>query len=133
MYAAIAIAVIIVAVAFAVLVLYLAQTLKATQRTMNNVADTLEGLEKQIEGITTETTLLLQKTNDLAEDVNQKTAKLDSMFEGVEVIGDSFHGITKTISRLTATLTNRPDEDYQKASEAVKWGTAIFSILKKKK
>lgn len=132
MYAAIAVAVIIVAVAFAVLVLYLAQTLKATQRTMNNVADTLEGLEKQIEGITSETTLLLQKTNDLVEDVNHKTAKLDSMFEGVEVIGDSFHGLTKTLSRLTATITNTSDQDIKKASEAVKWGSAIFSFMKKK-
>src|SRR5699024_4502442 len=58
MYAAIAIAVIIVAVAFAILVGYLALTLKATQRTLNNVANTLEGVEQQMEGITTETTLL---------------------------------------------------------------------------
>lgn len=133
MNAAIAIAVIIVAVAFAVLVLYLAQTLKATQRTMNNVADTLEGLEKQIEGITTETTLLLQKTNDLVEDVNQKTAKLNSTFEGVEVIGDSFNGLTKTVTRLTASLRNKSDEDIEKAAEAIKWSTAIFSFFKKRK
>lgn len=133
MTAALSIAAIIVAVAFAVLVLYLAQTLKATQRTLDNVANTLEGVEKQMEGITTETTLLLQKTNDLAEDVNQKTARLDSLFEGVEVIGDSFHGLTKTVSRLTTSLTNKSNDDIEKATEAIKWGSALFSFFKRNK
>jgi uncharacterized protein YoxC len=65
-------AAIIAAVAFAVLVIYLAKTLKASTRTLNNVANTLESLEKQMQGITTETTELLHKTNALADDVIKK-------------------------------------------------------------
>lgn len=131
MYAAIAIAVIIVAFAFAVLVGYLAMTLKATQRTMNNVADTLEGLEKQLDGITTETTLLLQKTNDLAEDVNFKVAKLNSVFEGIEDIGDSFSNLTRSVKKLSDNLSD--EEEVDKAKEAVKWGSAILNIWKNRK
>jgi uncharacterized protein YoxC len=133
MNAAIAIAVIIVAVAFAVLVLYIAQTLKSTQRTLNNVADTLEGFQHQIDGITTETTLLLQKTNDLAEDVNHKVAKLNSVFDGVEEVGNTFHSLTKSMKKLSTSISVSADQDVEKATEAVKWSTALLNIWKSRK
>jgi len=133
MYAAIAIAVIIVALAFAVLVGYLAGMIKATQRTLNNVADTLEGMEKQLEGITTETTLLLQKTNDLAEDINDKIAKLNSVFDGVEEIGDTFNNLTHSVKKMSAKISTSADDDVEKATEAVKWGTAVLNVWKNRK
>ena len=133
MNAAIASGVIIVAVAFAVLVLYLAQTLKSTQRTLNNVADTLEGVERQVEGITTETTLLLQKTNDLAEDVNHKVARLNSVFEGVEEVGDTFNNLTRSMKKLSNSISVSSEEDVEKATEAVKWSTAIMNIWRNRK
>jgi hypothetical protein len=51
LYASIA----LIAVAFTVLVVYLAKTLKSLRITLDQVAGTLAGLEKQVEGITQET------------------------------------------------------------------------------
>lgn len=133
MAAAFSIAAIIFALAFAVLVAYIAQTLIAAQRTLNNVADTLEGLEHQLEGITTETTLLLKKTNDLASDVNGKSAKLDNVFDGVEEIGGTFHTLTKSLSKLSTNVNKASSEDVEKATQAVKWGTALLNLVKRNK
>ncbi len=133
MEAALAIAAIIVAVAFAVLVGYIAQTLVAAKRTLNNVADTLEGLEKQVEGITTETTLLLAKTNDLAGDITNKSTKLDNIFFGVDELGGTFFKLTQSLNRLSSNITKTSTEDVEKASQAVKWGTAILNLVNKRK
>lgn len=76
----------IAAIAFAVLVIYLVKVLKETQRTMANVANTLEGLEKQMEGITVETTALLHKTNKLADDINQKSTRLNTVVDRKSVV-----------------------------------------------
>jgi len=133
MNAAIAIGIIAFVVILGVLAVYIAQTLKATQRTLNNVADTLEGVERQVEGITTETTLLLQKTNDLAEDVNHKVARLNSVFEGVEEVGDTFNNLTRSMKKLSNSISVSSEEDVEKATEAVKWSTAIMNIWRNRK
>ncbi len=130
---AITIAVILVAVAIVGVGFYLAQTLNATKNTLDSVTSTLEGLQEQIEGITTETTLLLQKTNDLAEDVNHKVAKLNSVFDGVEEVGDTFHSLTRSMKRLSTSISVSADEDVEKATEAVKWSTALLNIWKNRK
>ncbi|MFZ3580097.1 DUF948 domain-containing protein [Virgibacillus sp. DJP39] len=127
------IAAIIVAIAFAVLVIYLAMTLKATQRTLNNVADTVEDLEKQLQGITTETTALLNKTNRLAEDVEQKSSKLNGLFDGVRGIGETVKDFNQSLRKITTKVSVSAEQNQEKASQAVKWGTAMFDLWKKKK
>ena len=127
------IAALIAAVAFAVLVIYLAMTLKASTRTLNNVANTLEGLEKQMQGITSETTELLHKTNVLADDVSQKTAKLDGLFDGVKGIGETVQDFNKTLKQFSSSVSRAAVENQDKASQAVTWGAALFDLIKKKK
>lgn len=62
----------LIAVSFLILVIYLSKTLKSLQVTLNHVAATLEGVEGQMKGITAETTELLNKTNRLADDIQEK-------------------------------------------------------------
>lgn len=129
----ITIAILLVAVAIVGVGFYLAQTLNATRKTLDSVTSTLEGLQEQIEGITTETTLLLQKTNDLAEDVNHKVAKLNSVFDGVEEVGDTFNSLTRSMKRLSSSIAITSDEDLEKATEAVKWSSTLLNIWKNRK
>ena len=74
----------LIAIAFLILVIYLSKTLKSLQLTLKNVASTLEGLEGQMQGITTETAQLLHKTNQLAEDIQDKSAKLNTVVDAVQ-------------------------------------------------
>lgn len=127
------IAAIIAAVAFAVLVIYLAKTLVATKRTLNDVADTLEGMEKQLQGITSETTELLIKTNRLADDVSEKSAKLNGVFDGIRGIGSTVKDFNQSLSIVSTKITNAATENQEKAAQAVKWGAAMMELWKKKK
>lgn len=127
------IAAIIVAVAFAVLVVFLAMTLRASQRTLNNVADTLENLEKQVEGITTETTDLLKKTNQLAEDAQNKSAKLNGVFDGIKGIGETTKEFSDSLGNITRNISRTASESEEKASQALTWGSALLDLWKKKK
>ena len=67
----------LIAIAFLILVIYLSKTLKSLQGTLDNVATTLSGLEKQLDGVTKETTILLHKTNELASDIQDKIGELE--------------------------------------------------------
>ncbi|HLR75311.1 MAG TPA: DUF948 domain-containing protein [Virgibacillus sp.] len=127
------IAALITAIAFAVLVGYLAITLKATQRTLDNVASTVESLEKQMEGITTETTALLNKTNKLAEDMHDKSTKLNGLFDGIKGIGETVNDFNMSLRQISTHITTAASEDKDKAAQAVKWGAALIDLWKKRK
>lgn len=130
---ALSIAALIVAVAVAVLVFYLARTLKSTERTLDNVADTLESFEKQLEGITTETTTLLNKTNRLAEDIEQKSAKLNTVFDGINEIGVTIQGFNQSVKDLSSNISKAASVEDDRASQAVKWGAALIDLWKRKR
>lgn len=126
-------AAIITALSLAALVVFLAMTLTSLSRTLNNIAELLDGVEKQLEGITTETTLLLDKTNDLTADVNNKVAKLDNVFYGVDELGGVFYKLTLALNRFSSNLSKTTTEDVEKATQAVKWGSALLNLVKKDK
>jgi uncharacterized protein YoxC len=126
-------AAIIAALAFAVLVGFLAGTLKATQRTLNNIANTLEGFEKQMEGITMETTALLHKTNQLAEDILDKSKKLNNLVEGIHGVGDSIKQFNGSLQKVSNEIVKESERNKESAAQAVKWGQAIIELWKKYK
>ncbi|QDP40899.1 DUF948 domain-containing protein [Radiobacillus deserti] len=127
------IAALIAAVAFAVLVIYLSKVLKATQRTMSNVANTLEGLEKQMEGITIETTALLNKTNKLAEDINEKSLKMNTLFDGIKGIGQTVQEFNESLKTLSSSVSNTAEKNKNATAQAMKWGTVALDLWNKRK
>lgn len=130
---ALSIAALIIAIAFLILVIYLVKTLKATEKTLNNVADTIDSFEKQLQGITRETTSLLQKTNHLAEDISEKSTKLNTVFDGFKEIGETIQNLNASLNELTNNIAKVADEDRDQVSQVVKWGAAIIDIWKRRK
>ncbi|NBJ69041.1 MULTISPECIES: DUF948 domain-containing protein [Clostridia] len=122
----------IAAVAFVVLVVYLVITLKAARQTLHNVAETLTSLEQQMQGVTSETTQLLAKTNKLADDMNQKSSKLNSLFNGFKGIGDTVTEFNQSLRDLTNSVAKAANEDPEKTTQAIKWGTTLMELWKKK-
>ncbi|WP_186578348.1 DUF948 domain-containing protein [Aquibacillus kalidii] len=127
------IAALIVAIAFAVLVIYIAKVLKETRRTMANVADTLEGLERQMEGITIETTALLNKTNKLAEDVSEKSQRMNTLVDGIKGIGETVQEFNQSLRGITNNITSVTEQNKDTTAQAVKWGTILLEFWKKRK
>ncbi|WP_251549637.1 DUF948 domain-containing protein [Neobacillus muris] len=121
----------IAAIAFFVLVIYLASTLKSLRGTLDSVSDTLKGLETQLEGVTSETTLLLQKTNALAEDLQQKSERLNTVVEAVKDVGTTVSKFNGSLQNITHTVDRQIEENKDKISQIVQWSN-VFLELKDK-
>ncbi|WP_042459767.1 DUF948 domain-containing protein [Neobacillus dielmonensis] len=119
------------AIAFLILVIYLASTLKALRATLDSVSDTLKGLENQLEGVTSETALLLQKTNALADDLQQKSERLNTVVDAVKDVGTTVTRFNGTLQNITQTIDKQVEANKEKVSQIVQWSN-VFLELKDK-
>lgn len=127
------IAALIAAIAFAVLVGFLAKMLNQVSKTLSNVGDTVKDLEGQLKGITSESAELLHKTNKLAEDVTEKTSRMNSVVDGIKGIGESlidFNNSLKTASHQIAVVA---EQNKEQTAQAMNWGTVGLELYKKYK
>ncbi|MDA7027269.1 DUF948 domain-containing protein [Bacillus sp. CLL-7-23] len=121
----------LIAVAFLILVIYISKTLNTVQTTLKHVASTLEGLEGQMKGITTETTELLHKTNRLAEDIQDKSLKLNTVVDAVQEVGTSIRQFNASIQQVSHTVTSVAEDNREKISQVVSWSNAALEIWNK--
>lgn len=121
----------VIAIAFLVLVIYLSKTLKALQQTMESVSGTLTGLESQMQGITTETTLLLHKTNALAEDVQHKSQSLNTVVEAVKGVGGSLQRVNQTIDQVTDRVNLAATQHNEKITQVIQWSNVAIELINK--
>lgn len=125
------VAALIVAIAFAILVFYIGRTLKSAQKTLSQVANTLDGLENQLEGISKETTALLNKTNHLAEDIQEKSQKLNTVVDGVQGIGTTIQQFNESLRSLSGDIHSAADRNKENVVQAVQWGNVAVDLWKK--
>lgn len=121
----------VVAVAFAVLVAYLSyffvhltQTVKQVSQIVQEAQKTLVVLRKDVDSLSVETQGLLNKSNQLMEDVTQKVAKIDPLFEAVGEVGESISGVNDStrnfLSALTKKNENKVDQLKQRCQDLKK-------------
>lgn len=125
------IAALIAAVSFAVLVVFLAMVLNQAKRTLSNVADTLDGFEEQMRGITSESAELLHKTNKLAEDVSDKTSRINPLVDGFKGIGESLIDFSDTLKSISHRLTTVAEQNKEQTAQAMNWGSVGLELYKK--
>ncbi|PLR98175.1 DUF948 domain-containing protein [Bacillus sp. T33-2] len=121
----------VIAVAFFILVMYLAKTLKSLQTTLDSVSHTLAGLEQQLDGVTRETTMLLHKTNTLADDIQKKSESLNGVVNAVKDVGNSVHRFNQTINNVQNLVDRQIDKNKDKITQVVQWSN-VFLELKEK-
>lgn len=125
------IAAIIAAIAFLVLCISLAVTLFSVKKTLNNVVGILEGLDTNLQNVTKETADLLHKTNELAEDIQQKSVKLNTVVDAVKDVGSSVSGLNQSIQRITSSVTSEVEKNEEKIAQVVQWSNVILSVRDK--
>ena len=89
----------LIAIAFLVLVIFVSKTLNSVKDAVNQMTKTMDGLEGQLQGITSETTMLLHKTNALAEDIQHKAEKLNTVVYAVEEVGTTIKSLNASVRR----------------------------------
>lgn len=121
----------IVAIAFAVLVVYLAQTLKALRTTLDNVATTVDSFEKQLTGVTRETERLLNNTNKLTEDIQEKSLALNTVFDQVKEVGHSLGTLNDSFRNISNQVVSGTERYSDQVEKAVEWSSALMKIWQK--
>lgn len=122
------IAALIFALAFAALVIFI---IASVNPILKEVKDTLAVVRQEVNNITIEVTQLLHKTNNLVEDIEGKSAKLNSVFDGVDAIGHTLNDLIQTISRISSKLTTAINKEDEKIAQVIKWGAALLKFRRK--
>ncbi|QQZ10581.1 DUF948 domain-containing protein [Heyndrickxia vini] len=121
----------LIAVAFLILVISVSKTLNSVKETLNQVSKTMEGIEGQMQGITGETTMLLHKTNALAEDIQQKSEKLNTVVYAVQDVGTTIKSLNESVRRVTNNVTHQVEKNQDKMTQVIQWSN-VFKEIKDK-
>ena len=84
-----------------------------------------------MDGVTKETTELLQKTNALADDIQEKSQNLNSVVSAVKNVGTTVNKFNGTLKTLTESFDIQVEESKEKVSQIVQWSN-VFLELKDK-
>ena len=84
------------------------------------------GLETNLQNMTKETAELLHKTNDLAEDIQAKSEKLNTVVDAVKNVGTSVNGFNHSIQRLTTSVTSEVEKNEEKIAQVVQWSNVFL-------
>lgn len=121
----------VAALALLILAVALAVVLFSVKKNLDHVAKTLDGVEGQIQGITRESTDLLHKSNRLAEDVQGKSAKLNSVVDAIQGIGNSVSTLNESVDRVTNSITYNISQNEEKISQVVQWSNVAMEVADK--
>ncbi|PAQ16560.1 DUF948 domain containing protein [Bacillaceae bacterium SAOS 7] len=121
----------VAAIAFFILVLNVSNTLKSVDKTLDSLSRTVDRLEGQMQGVTSETTELLHKTNVLAEDIQQKTEQLNTVFYAVKDVGSSVQQLNQSVKNVTTNVASELEKNQHKISQAVQWGSVVKQMVDK--
>lgn len=125
------IAAIVAAVGFLILCVALAMTLNSLKNTLQEVTGIVSGMENQLQGVTLETTNLLHKTNALAEDIQVKSEKLNTVVDAVRGVGSAVTDLNASVRRITTTVSSQVENNEEKIAQVVQWGNVALGIRDK--
>lgn len=120
-----------IAIAFVILVIYIISTLKTLSKTLERVSNTVDSLEGQLKGVTSEAEELLKKSNILASDLQEKSEKLDSVIDSVTDIGKTVQQFNSNLARVGENVTHRVEQNQDKISQVVSWAQIALEIKEK--
>ncbi|MYL65660.1 DUF948 domain-containing protein [Bacillus hwajinpoensis] len=124
-------AVALIAIVFAVLSIFLIKVLKSTEKTLSNTAEMIDSLQGQIDGLSKETTMMLHKTNVLADEVQSKVGQFSPVFKSVQETGASLQNLSRSFSKLSKSVEKGVEARQGKAAEAANWGSTALSMWEK--
>lgn len=121
----------IIAIAFVFLVIYLIKTLKTLSTTLHNISNTVTSLDNKITGVAAEAEQLLHKTNVLADDIKQKSEKLNSVVESVAEVGTTIQNFNSSLSGISKTIVREVEKNQERISQIVQIGNIAVELKEK--
>ncbi|WAA11742.1 DUF948 domain-containing protein [Fervidibacillus halotolerans] len=121
----------LVAIAFTVLVVYLISTLKTLSKTLEQISKTLGQAETQLKEVTEEAGKLLKKTNALAEDIQEKSEKLNTVVNGVQEVGKTIYQFNDSLQSFSGNVKNELKKNEEKVVQIIQWADIVAELKEK--
>lgn len=118
----------LIAIAFLIVVIFISIALKSLQTTLQGVSKTLGGLEKQLEGVTNETAALFHKANALAEDLQEKSERLNSVVDAVKDVGATVNQFNQTFHNIANVVDEQVETNKDKISQVIQWSNLFLEL-----
>ncbi|GAA0434631.1 hypothetical protein GCM10008983_09040 [Lentibacillus halophilus] len=117
------------AAAFTIVAVFASVALKRAANTMESFTTTLGDVEQKMNHITPELQKMLKETGRTTDDLNDKLAATNGLFDSLDRMGHAVH----TCNRLLQTKTNklsvfRSPQFVNKLTETLKWGGVVNQI-----
>lgn len=93
----------------------------------------MAGIEGQMEGITRESTSLLEKTNGLAEDIQEKSQQLNSVVTAAKGFADSVSNLSDSVKHVTSSINTNVVKNSDQIAKVIQWSNAFMGIRDKLK
>ncbi|WP_164670712.1 DUF948 domain-containing protein [Virgibacillus doumboii] len=120
------------ALAFALVIIYISLVLKRVSKTMETLGETLGEVEEKMQRITPQLRTTVNETGKIVDDLNEKVAVADNLFDTLENIGTSLNACNQLLNRETKKLPEyTSSKDLDKVTEGIKWGDIALRLYKK--
>ncbi|MNI34326.1 hypothetical protein D3C73_883150 [compost metagenome] len=97
----------LIAVAFAVLVVFLIKTLRAAEVSLHTTAQTLQDVQKTIDGLSVEVKQVVRQANQLTSDLQHKMDQVDPVLESVKNVGEVLNEVTLAAKQVSSSFIGR--------------------------
>ncbi|TRM11206.1 DUF948 domain-containing protein [Lentibacillus cibarius] len=120
------------AVAFAVVAIFASVALKRAANTMETLGETLSDVEKKMKHITPELQKMLEETGRTADDINDKVAAADGVFDSLNHMGTSISACNQMLHSKTTKLPAFMSPRFMdRLTDTLKWGEVANQVYRK--
>lgn len=120
------------ALAFALVIIYISLVLKRVSNTMETLGETLGEVEEKLQYITPQLRTTVNETGKVVDDLHDKVAVADNLFDSLENIGTSLNASQKLLNQETKKLPEfKSSQSMEQITEGIKWGDVALRLYKK--
>lgn len=123
------ISLIIIAVSFCLLVFYLVKVLRSVNNSLIQTDQTIKDIQLQVDEIAKESTQLLQQSNKVMMDVEQKSKSLDPLFQTVHDAGQAVNTLSQAVREVSSTLSYNMKKGMDKATDNPNKIAGVMNII----
>ncbi|PWF99597.1 DUF948 domain-containing protein [Levilactobacillus bambusae] len=117
----------IAAIAFLILVLFIGMFLTKLNKTLGQLNASMKTMTDDIDVISKQAENILASSNVLLDDVNEKFATIDPVFQAAADLGTSVSDLNDATRNLTAKVSSNT-KTAEKASVASRFGRTAFNM-----
>lgn len=125
------IAVVIISLGILLLVISAILSIPNINKWSTVMMGSVQRIQQQLEGLQKESNTLKGKVELLAEDLHDKSIKVQSAVNAVTNVTTSITEIQQNVSQKTSSISKKVENDEEMRAEAAQWSNIFLNIMEK--